>query len=114
LLIIINIEESALLEDPVYQSILHNNLLAHLRHTMQFFFTSRPNIRIQKLILSGDFATIPSICAFIQKEIGIETAVADLSSHLTFSPKLNPALFNAHAPSLVLACGLALTDGAIQ
>lgn len=103
----------ALASDAAYQAILKENLLSHLRHSMQFFNTSRPNVGMQALIVSGDCATIPTIASFIQQEIGIETLVADPSSKLSFAESVNSTLFKAQAPTLVLACGLALTDGAL-
>lgn len=104
------IDENKLLADPAYQEILNVGLLAHLRHVTQLFYTSRPNIHMQTLILCGDCATLPALASFIQKETGIEIKVADLASHLTLDSSINIALFKAHASTLMLALGLALTE----
>ena len=100
-----------LFDDTAYQAIFNESLLAHLRHIMQFFYTSRPNVVLKKLILSGDCSSIPFISNFVQKEINVETQLADLTAQLSFAQDVNATLFKAHASTLVLGCGLALTTG---
>lgn len=102
-------ENDDLLNDPAYQEILKNNLISHLRHTIHFFSTSRPNVNIKKIIVTGDCATVPCLVPFIKKELGVDATLADLLAHLTLAPTIDPTEFKKHAPGLALCCGLALS-----
>jgi len=89
--------------------VLRESLSSHLRHTIHFFYTSKPNITIQKLILSGDCANIPELPAFIQQEVGIETVIADPFADMLLAPGVRQESLKVHAPALMLCCGLALS-----
>lgn len=90
-------------------TIFKENLSAHSRHTLHFFFTSRPNVNIQKIFLSGDCAMISGLAAFIQNEVGIETAVANPFYHATFASHIDKSDIEKHAPVMMLSLGLALS-----
>jgi type IV pilus assembly protein PilM len=95
--------------DPNYETVLKENLTAHLRHTMHFFYSSRPNVSIQKLIVSGDCATIPYLLEFIKQETNIETQLADPFVNMKLDPNINTEELHKSAPGLMLSCGLALS-----
>ncbi len=90
-------------------AIFKENLSAHSRHTLHFFFSSRPNVNIQKILLSGDCATIPGLAAFIQSEVGIETSIANPFLHASVSSHINKTDIEKNAPLLMLSLGLALS-----
>lgn len=98
-----------LLDDVGYQAIFKEGLTSHLRHTVHFFYSSRPNIAINKIILAGDCAEIPLIAAFIQREIGIETEVANPMANLRLSPSIDEGEFKRQMPALIECCGLAIS-----
>jgi type IV pilus assembly protein PilM len=95
--------------DEGYLALLKENLSAHLRHTMHFFYSSRPNIGIQKMYLAGDCATLPHLTAFLQKETNIETMVANPFMNMNIAPEINADELKQHAPALMLCYGLALS-----
>ncbi len=95
--------------DSSYAAVLKENLSAHLRHTMHFFYSSRPNVSIQKLIIAGDCATIPNLLEFIQQETNIETELADPFINMKFDSNINTTELHRSAPVLMLSCGLALS-----
>lgn len=97
-------------DDSKYLDIFKENLTAHLRHTMHFFYSSRPNINIQKIILSGDCANAPQLASFIQREIGIQAEVANPFMNMELSSYLDKEKLYKTAPSLMLCYGLALSD----
>ncbi len=47
-------EIPALGEDSSYHEILRENLLSHLRHAIHFFYSSKPNITIEEMVIAGD------------------------------------------------------------
>lgn len=102
--------EKASLQDAGYLAILKDNLSVHLRHSMHFFYSSRPNITIQKIVLAGDLAAvIPDLALFVQQEVGIETMVANPFTNMVLAPTIDKKELLRHAPALMLCCGLALS-----
>lgn len=94
---------------PEYQDILKAGTSAHLRHSMHFFYSSRPHITVQKLVLAGACAAIPHLNSFIEKETGIETVLAAPFEGMTIAPSIDQKLLQQYAPSLMLCAGLALS-----
>lgn len=96
--------------DPETQhmNIFKETLSSHLRHTMHFFFSSRPGITIQKIILSGDCAGLPKLANYIQQEIGVETEIADPFKNMTMG-NINTNDLQKNASALMVCCGLALS-----
>ena len=91
-----------------YRLILQENLGSHLRHVMHFFYSSRPNVNIQKLILSGECASIPSLLSFVQGEVGIETSIENPFLQMNHFPEINSNDLKKQAPMMMLCYGLAL------
>ncbi len=105
--------EADLLADLEYLNIFKMNLTAHLRHIMHFFYSSRPNVSIQKIILSGDCVTIPMIAAFIQQEIGTPTEIANPFINMTFAKHIDQAIIKKEAPTFSQCVGLALSKNKV-
>ena len=101
--------QSNLVDDADYNNILKENLISHLRHTMHFFYSSKSNVAIQKILLSGECAHIPNLNTFIAKENNVETGVANAFKNMQLVPGINPDEFYSHAAELMLCCGLALS-----
>lgn len=104
------IDSAALIDDQGYTDILKENLISHLRHTVHFFYSSRSNTSIKQLILAGDCAFTPALAAFIERELGIETKLAEPFTHLQVAPEVNVEELKKMAPILILSCGLALSE----
>jgi type IV pilus assembly protein PilM len=103
-------EEKLAEADPRYFDVLKENLSSHLRHTMHFFYSSRPNINIQRIVISGDCATIPGLAKFIQQEVNIETELANPFIEMSFASTVNKEDLQRYTPALMLSCGLALSQ----
>lgn len=102
-------DNKEILNDEGFYSILKENLISHLRHILHFFYSSRPNINIQKIILAGDCASITNLPVFIQKEIGIETILANPFEKITCAKEVDQEALQKNAAALMLCCGLALS-----
>ncbi|HTM64128.1 MAG TPA: type IV pilus assembly protein PilM [Gammaproteobacteria bacterium] len=98
-----------LVEDAAYYKLLQENFISHLRHAIHLFYSSRSNIKVDKIILSGDCTVIPDFTSFVEKEIGINTVLANPFSDMKISSKLNADEINKNAPALMLCSGLALS-----
>ncbi len=96
--------------DAAYLALLQENFLSHLRHTIHFFYSSRSNITIDKIILAGDCTIIPDFAAFIEKEIGVKTELADPFAQMKVNARLNTEEISQTASTLMLCSGLALSS----
>jgi type IV pilus assembly protein PilM len=100
--------------DAAYHAILQENFLSHLRHTIHFFYSSRSNITIDKIMLAGDCTIIPDFAAFIENEIGIKTTLADPFANMKINSRLDAAEIMKIAPTMMLCSGLALSGAGVQ
>ncbi|MHB1948170.1 MAG: type IV pilus biogenesis protein PilM [Gammaproteobacteria bacterium] len=90
------------------QTILKENLSTHLRHAMNFFYSTRSHFNIEKLFVSGDCTKDFNLSDFIHNETGLDTCIADPFSHMQISPEINATEFKKSQSELVLCAGLAL------
>jgi type IV pilus assembly protein PilM len=110
-----NEQSSETLDETKTNEILKNTLGLHLKHAMQFFYSSRPNIRIEKIILSGDCsADIPGFDNFIQQEVGKEVVLANPFKAMKIKSSVDKSKLAHYAPSLMLCCGVALSKFTTQ
>lgn len=100
---------TALGEDAIYYDLLQRDLTTHLRHIMHLFYSSRPHITIQELVLTGDCATLPHIAGVVQQEISIDTRVANPFKNMHFKSRVDQDLLFENAPAMMLCYGLALS-----
>jgi len=92
-------------------AILKNNLEIHLTHAMQFFYSSRPSIRIEHIIVAGDCAAaIPELARFVQQAVGKEVILANPFKDMIIAPDVDKVKLIQYAPSLMLCCGAALSQ----
>lgn len=96
-------------DDPEYNEILKETLISHLRHTIHFFYSSRPNISVKTVLLGGDCATVPNLAFFIQREMGLQTQIANPFLKMSINKNVDQQELKLHAPALMLCCGLALS-----
>lgn len=101
---------SELLDDPQYYAILKERLISHLRHTLHSFHSSRPHVQIQQILLSGDCATVPAMNLFIEKEMQMQSVIANPFLNMKLAPIINQDELQQYAPTLMLCCGLALSN----
>ena len=76
--------------------------------SLQFFFSSSQYDRVDQIILSGGSSSIPEVNELIQSKIGTPTLVANPFSHMALAPRVSPQALSNDAPSMMIACGLAM------
>lgn len=97
------------IEDELYNAILRNNLISHLRHTVQFIYSSHPDINIELIVLAGDCAQIPGLAAFTQNEIGTPSLIANPFTEMQCEQGVDQIELHENAPGLMLCAGLAVS-----
>jgi type IV pilus assembly protein PilM len=85
-----------------------DNLALEVARVLQFFFTSTQYTSVDRLLLAGGCAAIPDLDAAVSRRTQVPTVVANPFSGMDVSPKIRPRQLQIDAPSLMIACGLAL------
>jgi type IV pilus assembly protein PilM len=75
---------------------------------LQFFFTSTQHNQIHHIVLSGGSAAIPGVNEAVSKRVQVNTIVANPFVNMQVSGKIKAKALTQDAPSLMVACGLAM------
>ena len=76
--------------------------------SLQFFYSSSPHSKVDFIVLAGGSASIPGMDEMIQEKLGVETTIANPFASMSLSASVKPQILSNDAPSLLIACGLAL------
>lgn len=85
-----------------------DNLALEISRALQFFFTSTQFNRVDHIILAGGCATLPGIAEVVGARTQVDTLVANPFAGMTLDARVKADSLAAEAPSLMVACGLAL------
>jgi type IV pilus assembly protein PilM len=94
-------------ESEVLRPFMENAAL-EIQRAMQFFFTSTQYTSVEHVLLAGGSAVIPGLDEMVQSRTQIATLVANPFANMVISPRVQLKKLVAEAPSLMVACGLAL------
>ncbi len=75
---------------------------------LQFFYTAGQHNEVDLIALAGGCASIPGIDELIENHLETSTVISNPFANMTLSPKVNPQSLSNDAPSLMIACGLAM------
>ncbi len=75
---------------------------------LQFFYTAGQHNSVDLIALAGGCAAIPGIEELVESQLGTKTVIANPFANMSLSSKVNPQALSKDAPSLMIACGLAL------
>jgi len=84
------------------------NLALEISRALQFFFTSTQYSQVHHIVLAGGCATIAGVADAVTQRTQIETRVANPFAGMSTSARVRPKQLTVDAPSLMVACGLAL------
>lgn len=76
--------------------------------SLQFFFSSSQFNEIDHILLAGGNANIPGLSKLMQQKLGYRVTIANPFLQMGFSPQIDLKKIENDAPSLLVACGLAL------
>jgi len=94
-------------ESEVLQPFM-DNLALEVARVLQFFYTSTQYSSVDKLLLAGGCAAIPDLDETVSRRTQVPTSVANPFFDMEVSSKIRPRQLQLDAPSLMIACGLAL------
>lgn len=75
---------------------------------LQLFFTSTQFNQVNQILLAGGCAAIPGIDEVVTRRTSVATMVANPFANMALSSKIRPKHLASDAPSLMVACGLAM------
>jgi type IV pilus assembly protein PilM len=84
------------------------NLSMEVQRALQFFFTSTQYHSIDHILLAGGSAVIPGLDAVVNARTQVATSVANPFASMQTSPRVQLKRLMVDAPSLIVACGLAM------
>lgn len=84
------------------------NLSKEVARALQFFFTSTPYNEVNHIILAGGSVLVAGVAELVGQRTKVNTLLADPFAGMAISPRIRAKQLAADAPSLMLACGLAL------
>lgn len=87
-----------------------DNLALEVARALQFFFTSGQTqyTQVDHVVLAGGCAVITGLDEAVKARTQVDTLVANPFFNMQTAPKIRPKQLIADAPSLLVACGLAL------
>jgi type IV pilus assembly protein PilM len=94
-------------ESEVLRPFMENAAL-EIQRAMQFFFTSTQYTSVEHVLLTGGSAVIPGLDEMVQSRTQINALVANPFANMAISPRVSLKKLVADAPSLMVACGLAM------
>jgi type IV pilus assembly protein PilM len=94
-------------ETEVLQPFMESAAL-EVQRAMQFFFTSTQFNSVEHILLTGGSAVIPGMDEVVTTRTQVNTLVANPFASMAISPRIQLKRLVSDAPSLMVACGLAL------
>ena len=84
------------------------NLSMEVQRALQFFFTSTQYHSVDHILLAGGSAVIPGLEEVVNTRAQVPTSVANPFASMQTSPRIQLKRLMLDAPSLIVACGLAM------
>lgn len=84
------------------------SLALEVARAMQFFFSSTQYTEVNYIFLAGGCAAIHGLEEIVAARTQATTLIVNPFSDMTLSNRVRPNLLSADAPSLLIACGLAM------
>lgn len=83
-------------------------VVQQVSRSLQFFYSSSQFNDVDYIILAGGTSAISQLADQVEESLGVSTTIANPFVDMTLSQKVNANLLNNDAPSLMIACGLAM------
>lgn len=94
-------------EQAVLQAFM-DQVSDQIARSMQFFFATGQYTTVDGIVLVGGGARIHQLPSYIQSKLNVPTQMANPFADMKTSSKINASALAQDAPSLMVACGLAM------
>lgn len=85
-----------------------DGVVQQISRSLQFFFAAGQYTEVDYILLAGGTSSIAGLDRLVQQKLGTPTLVANPFADMSLSSKVNAGALAADAPSLMIACGLAM------
>ncbi len=82
--------------------------VAEISRALQFFFTSTPYTRVDRICLAGGACVVPGLAEAIAERTGVATAILNPFGGMEVDSTVRDKQLRQEAPALLTACGLAM------
>jgi len=83
-------------------------MVQQIQRSLQFYESSSANKTIDSMVLAGGCASITGIDKLVEKNLGVPVYIANPFINMALSNKIKPHALSNDAPTMMIACGLAL------
>ena len=84
------------------------DLIQQITRSLQFYFSSSQYNNVDHIMLCGGSAAIPDLTSLVAQKLGAPVSIANPFINMTVAPQIDARQLEIDAPSLMVACGLAL------
>jgi len=84
------------------------SMAQQVNRSLQFFYSSSQIGQVDRIVLAGGCASIEGADEVIAEKTGVDVVIANPFANMSLSSKVNPQILGNDAPSLMIACGLAM------
>ncbi|MDO8347426.1 MAG: pilus assembly protein PilM [Rugosibacter sp.] len=84
------------------------NMAQEVARALQFFYTSTPHSEVHHIVMAGGSVLVPGVVNVIRERTNANVLLADPFAGMAIAPRIRARQLAADAPSLMVACGLAL------
>jgi len=86
----------------------NEKIVLEIQRALQFFFTSTQFNKVDHILLTGGCAMLDGLEEMVAQRTQVHTLVANPFANMALSSKVKPRQLTIDAPSLMVACGLAM------
>jgi type IV pilus assembly protein PilM len=86
----------------------NEKIVLEIQRALQFFFTSTQFNKVDHILVTGGCAMLDGLEEMIAQRTQVHTVVANPFANMALSSKIKPRQLTMDAPSLMIACGLAM------
>jgi type IV pilus assembly protein PilM len=83
-------------------------VVQQITRSLQFFFSSSQYNDVDHILLAGGVASMPGLVELVQERLGTTTSAANPLAGMSVASRVDAAALSNDAPSLMIACGLAM------
>jgi type IV pilus assembly protein PilM len=83
-------------------------VVQQITRSLQFFFSSSQYNDVDHILLAGGVASMSGLSELVQERLGTATSVANPLARMAVASRVDAAALSNDAPSLMIACGLAM------
>ncbi len=83
-------------------------VVQQVSRSLQFFYSSSEHNHVDAIVLTGGSASISGLAAVLEQQLGTTTILANPFANMSVAKKVNAKQLAQEAPTLMIACGLAM------